>query len=169
MNSQVCFWVILTTFYPQLISPKVNVWMSKVNLCAYKKWFHACTPFLGKSNWLLLTGKHIHLCYGLLVLLEGCNRAGSRGIFSWHCSCKCSSHFALIWRRPGWIKLRVELLKLRSLLLLQTKIHSPPQHTIAHCGGGSVSLTVCGEAKTQNTSELVALRAPTMWPGTFSQ
>lgn len=70
----------------------------------------------------VFTGKHTCLCSDLPVLLEGA-RAGSRGIFSWHCSSEGSSHSALLWRRPGLNKLHTEFLKIRGLLL-QMKMYS---------------------------------------------
>lgn len=51
------------------------------------------------------------------------NRAGSRGIFSWHCSREGSSHLALLWRRPGSNKLHMEFLRIKDLLL-KIKIYS---------------------------------------------
>lgn len=51
------------------------------------------------------------------------NRAGSRGIFSWHCCREGSSPVAQLWRGPGSNKLHTEFLKIRGLLL-QMKMYS---------------------------------------------
>lgn len=58
-KQKACF--IFISFYRKLISLEIYISMSKVNFCAFK-WFHACTLFLGKSNWLLCLLGNILVC-----------------------------------------------------------------------------------------------------------
>lgn len=102
------------------ISLEIYISMSKVNFCA----FVSCLHSYFRQGQLTSVYWEIYLYVFWFACPVGrVNRAGSRGISSWHCSCEGSSHLALLWRRPGSNKLHTELLKIRAVLL-QIKLHS---------------------------------------------
>lgn len=142
-KQNLCFWVIFTSFYRKPISLEISISMSKVNFCAFKKWFHVCTPFLGKSNWFLFTGKHTCLCSGLLVLLEGSTELEAGEFSAGTAPVKAAPAWPYCGEGLAWISC-TQFLKIRGLLLqmkMFSSLHLDKQSTDVPAEWSSFGLT----------------------------